>query len=286
MILNHFNIFNDFQLILPEGLFWDTSSGHLLFVDISTGRLFFTSIHPVKVIFSFKLGDTIGHAFPLLNIDKLLVAVDHHLSFFDTKTFEIGGPNLYQINPTTCNTHRFNDGLLINGQSHWFGLMSRIQPDLGCSGSLVSVDKHGHQYFYDGDYVIPNGPILDSTGKLLIHCDSFRKHVYSYCYNGLYTDPRSRFLRLNLDYQQGEPDGMTLDCYGNILIAMYGASAIFVFNPNFLFLMSIDVGHSYPTNVCFAGSNLDRLFVTFAADKARSKFGGICEILNYYSFFS
>lgn len=282
--LTHSNFFHKHRLQLPEGLAWDCELERLLFVDILTGRLLSLSINPFDVVSCSQIGRSMGFVSTVPSKNYYAGTVDNNFLLF-AKDSHSTIASLYQVEEHLCCSHRFNDGLVVCENEFWFGLMNNSQPDLGATGSLRAVDKLGNQFFADHDYIIPNGPILDSTRTLLLHSDSHRKYLYSYDYKGLFTRPSSRKLRLDLSESEGEPDGMTLDQFGNVLIAMYGSGVVSVYNPNFEFLFDIPLGHKFPTNVCFAGTCLDRLFVTYAADRSSADLGGICEIQDYYSSF-
>ena len=284
-IHNHSDLLNQYHLNLPEGLFWHNDSQELFFVDITSGRLFTASTLPLNIVNTFSIGCSVGHVYPVHSTGKYVVAADNKLVLTSSLS-HVDEHSLFEICESKVRTHRFNDGLLVNDSEFWFGLMSVSQPDLSASGSLVAVDKSGCICFSDNDYIIPNGPIINATGCLLIHNDSYRRHIYSYDYDGLSTQAHTRKLRLDLSYQSGQPDGMTLDKMGNVLIAMYGASHILVIDNKFNSLFTIDIDYEFPTNVCFAGPNKEQLFVTYASSRDDQMNGGLLEILDYYALFS
>lgn len=61
----------------------------------------------------------------------------------------------------------------------------------------------------------------------------------------------------------GGPDGMAVDTEGRLYVAAPAADAVFVFDPRGRLARTIDIGGaSFPTNLCFAGPDLDVLVVT------------------------
>ena len=64
----------------------------------------------------------------------------------------------------------------------------------------------------------------------------------------------------------GFPDGMTVDAEGLLWVAHWGGGCISRFTPEGQRQRWIELPASQITNVVFAGDNLDRLFVTSAAD--------------------
>jgi gluconolactonase len=69
----------------------------------------------------------------------------------------------------------------------------------------------------------------------------------------------------DLTNQIGTPDGMTVDCAGNIYAVRNDASSILVLSPEGEMLGTIggpDVFAQAPTNVAFGGANRTTLFIT------------------------
>ena len=66
---------------------------------------------------------------------------------------------------------------------------------------------------------------------------------------------------LGVDHVCG-PDGMALDADGNLYVAHFGSGAVFVFDRRGAPIDRLPVPGRCPTNVCFAGPDLDRLVVT------------------------
>jgi gluconolactonase len=63
----------------------------------------------------------------------------------------------------------------------------------------------------------------------------------------------------------GGPNGIALDVHGRLYAAAPGADAVFVFEPDGRLGRRLEFAEpTFPTNLCFAGTDLDRLVVTAA----------------------
>ncbi len=65
---------------------------------------------------------------------------------------------------------------------------------------------------------------------------------------------------IGVDYVVG-PDGMAFDIEGNLWIAHYGGSGVFVYDPAGQLLDVLRMPGTTPTNLCFGGPNLDLVYV-------------------------
>jgi gluconolactonase len=123
----------------------------------------------------------------------------------------------------------------------------------------------------------PNG-VVAADGVLLV-AETFRRAVWAYDLDGRGgAGGKRRFCslpdvadasrlppaeqeRLGVDHLCG-PDGMALDVAGNLYVAHFASSAVFVFDPTGQEVDRLAVSGRAPTNVCFIGPDLDQLAVT------------------------
>jgi xylono-1,5-lactonase len=167
-------------------------------------------------------------------------------------------------------TYRLNDALVDPDGGVWFGTMQRAAKEptgllLHFDGQVVTV--------VDGGYVIPNGPAFDSTSATLYHADSARRCVYAYQLDSA-KRVKERRVHIQFDARDGLPDGMTIDADGFLWVAHWGGSRVTRFDPEGRVDRVVELPVSQVTNCVFAGQNLDRLFVTTAAEGVAEPFGG------------
>lgn len=117
----------------------------------------------------------------------------------------------------------------------------------------------------DDGYFITNGPAFSPDQRFMYHTDSKLGLVYRF---DLTNDGRALNRRVFLEFDPAvsAPDGMTVDEEGGLWIAEWGGSRVTRFTADGACDRSIRLPASQITSCAFAGHNLDRMFVTSAAD--------------------
>ena len=158
--------------------------------------------------------------------------------------------------------NRMNDGKADADGRIWCGTMDMAeQTD---SGAFYRLDPDGGWLQMDKGYRVPNGPAFSPCGDWLYHTDSARRTVYRFARSdGGGLDSREIFIQFS--EEDGYPDGMTIDADGHLWIAHWEGARISRFTPAGQLDRSIALPARQITNICFAGSGLDRMFVTSAA---------------------
>jgi xylono-1,5-lactonase len=166
---------------------------------------------------------------------------------------------------------RLNDAKVDRQGRIWFGSMPWTcdQPE----GSLYRLDTDHSVTRMDSGYCVTNGPAISADGQWLYHTDSPLGRIYRFA---LHEDgtlgPRSLFIQFDDDW--GKPDGMTFDAEGCLWVACWGGSRIMRFARDGKAERSIALPASQITSCAFAGPDLDRMFVTSAADGVNEAAGG------------
>lgn len=164
--------------------------------------------------------------------------------------------------------NRLNDAKADRQGRIWAGTMP-VTADRP-SGGLYRLDGDCSVHRIDGGYIIANGPAFSPDQRWLYHTDTGRRCVYRFALNedGTLGDRRN-FIVFGHDW--GKPDGMTVDAEGHLWIAHYGRGRVSRFTPDGAVERAIELPAAQITNVCFAGPDLDRMFVTSAADGRSSE---------------
>lgn len=141
------------------------------------------------------------------------------------------------------------------------------------TGSFYRLEPEGHVVTVDSPYTIANGPAIDPRGTFLLHTDTALRTIFRFDIgdNGR-LGPRDPFIVFESDW--GNPDGMTFDADGGLWVACWGAGCVTRFTPNGSRDRSIPLPASQITSCSFAGPNLDRMFVTSAAEGVAERLGG------------
>ncbi|WP_137679953.1 SMP-30/gluconolactonase/LRE family protein [Aurantiacibacter suaedae] len=167
--------------------------------------------------------------------------------------------------------NRMNDGKADSSGFIWCGTM-----DFDCEGEAGSLYRVAPDYSWsriDSGYGVTNGPAFSPCGNWLYHTDTVRKIIYRFARTPEGARDREIFISFGPD--DGAPDGMTVDSQGGLWVAHWGASRISRFNPDGRLEKSISLPAKQITNITFGGADLDRMFVTSAAqDLPDSRYDG------------
>jgi sugar lactone lactonase YvrE len=131
------------------------------------------------------------------------------------------------------------------------------------SGGLHMLDTDRTIRTADTGYTVANGPAISPDQRWLYHTDTVPGIIYRFALDEAGVRDREVFIRFAPDW--GRPDGMTVDAEGGLWVAHWGGSRVTRFTPEGQIDRAIELPASQITNVCFAGEQLDRMFVTSAA---------------------
>jgi len=109
----------------------------------------------------------------------------------------------------------------------------------------------------DDDIANTNGP--NAANGLLVIGDTSAQY---WAYDDDGTTVTNRRLAGSVDGTNGRPDGATIDADGRLWAALVGGGIVVRFAPDGSIEEAVEVGYGLPTDVCFGGPDLDRLFVT------------------------
>ncbi len=110
---------------------------------------------------------------------------------------------------------------------------------------------------------ISNGMGFSPDGRTLYHTDSVPSVITAYDYtpDGPLRNPR---IVLSLD-PSIDPDGMTVDKFGNLWIVLWGGAKVIVCTPDGEQISEYEIGAKQCSSICFGGSTLSDAFVTSAS---------------------
>jgi xylono-1,5-lactonase len=132
-------------------------------------------------------------------------------------------------------------------------------------GALYRFDPDRTVTRVDAGYTIANGPAVSTDGSVLYHTDSARGVIFRFRVDAQGAlHERRTFIEFEASW--GKPDGMTLDREGGLWVAHYGGARVSRFHDDGRLDRSIALPASHITNCTFAGAELERMFVTSAAD--------------------
>lgn len=167
--------------------------------------------------------------------------------------------------------NRMNDAVADRWGRIWAGTMP-----LGCdrpTGSLYRLDTDLSLTCIDSGYTVTNGPVVSANGSWLYHTDSPLGGIYRFPLDPQgNVGPRQHFIAFEAGW--GNPDGMTVDTDGGLWVAQWDGASISRFTADGVHDRTIKLPASQITNIAFAGRDLERMFVTSAADGVDEIHGG------------
>lgn len=163
--------------------------------------------------------------------------------------------------------NRFNDGKATPD-----GKMLAGSIELSGGAALFRLEK-GRLYPVIEGVKISNGLDFSLNEKILYYCDSAKKTIECYTY------PEIKHVKTLIDFNdlEGKPDGLCIDCEGNLYVAIWGGSCVVKIDyQSGEILETIDLPIKYVSCPVFVGEKLDTLFVTSAKADDKSEYAGRC----------
>jgi xylono-1,5-lactonase len=251
--------------LLGEGLFWSAREGAVYWTDILGRRVHRLGLQNDHVD-SWDMPGTIGWVIEREDEPGFMAGLD-------------GGIVALTLNPLSIEPiagpdrdgNRMNDAKADNAGRIWAGTM----PMDGAtpSGALYRLDQDRTIARVDDGYRIANGPAITPDGRTLFHTDSGLRIIYRFAVDES-GELGAREIFISFEDGWGSPDGMTLDAEGGLWVACWGAGCIMRFTSGGKRDRVIALPASQITNCTFAGPELDRMFVTSAAEGVEEPLGG------------
>jgi sugar lactone lactonase YvrE len=251
---------------LGEGLWWSAREDAVYWVDILERRLSRLSLAD-NAVSEWTLPDVIGWVIERENGDGFVAGLGKR--FVRLRLDPLAIEDLAV--PDEPDGNRVNDAKADAAGRIWAGTMPFTcdRP----SGGVYRIDPDGTATRVAADFTIPNGPAIPADPQVLLQTDTAKQTIYRYriANDGALSD-RTPFITFRDEW--GSPDGMTVDADGGLWVACWGGSCVRRFDAEGRFDRLIELPASQITNVVFAGADLDRMFVTSAADGVEEEAGG------------
>jgi xylono-1,5-lactonase len=242
---------------LGEGLYWSEREGALYWTDVVAPALNRLALGTGGVD-RWPMPETIGWAIEREHEAGLVAGFQSGFVALTLDPVQVAPVATPDPHPPG---NRLNDAKADPWGSIWAGSMP-MDADRP-SGHLFRLDPDGTVAHADSGYTVANGPAISPDGQWLFHTDSVARCVYRFRLDAQGVSDRTLFLRFEENW--GVPDGMNFDTEGGLWIACWGGSRVARFDSNGRLERAIDLPASQITNVCFAGQELDQMFVTSAS---------------------
>ena len=241
---------------LGEGTLWVKDQNSIFFVDIKKKRIFSLNIKTKKKKI-FKVNKEIGFIAHFKE-QIYILGLQGEIRIQNLKTKKI----LESINiEPKIKLNRINDGKTDPKGNLWFGTMDNLERKIE-KGSLYKLDKNLNLKKIDKNYRITNGPAFIDQFNFY-HTDSGKKIIYKIKIN-----KKNEIIKKNIfkkfTFNEGSPDGMTLDKNNNLWVAHYHGACVSVFDSKAKLIHRIQLPAKNITNCAFGGQNNNELFITSA----------------------
>jgi sugar lactone lactonase YvrE len=241
---------------LGEGPHWDERTGELLWVDITQGRIHAWS-PPDGRVRTEALGGEVSAVIPRAVSPGRVVAAGHCLLLRDGDA----EPTLAVVEKDLPD-NRFNDCKCDPQGRLWAGTMSKTRAP-GTAALYRLVPGRELERVIDGT-TISNGLAWSPSGDTMYFIDSTTQRVDAFDFEAATGDMSDRRTLIEIDPNDGLPDGMTVDAEGGIWICLFGGAAIRRYTSDGALEASIPLPTTNPTSPCFGGPDLRTLYVTTA----------------------
>lgn len=240
---------------LGEGPTWLADHGELLWVDILKPAIHRLSLRDGSIK-TLEVDEAVGWALPIKDDSRFIAGFRDGFWKID---LDSGQRELIASPETDRRDNRLNDAKIDAWGRIWAG--SKDDTDRQASGALYRLDPDLTCSRVDDNYLVANGPAFSVDGKTLYHSDSGLRTVYAFDLDASGTIENKRIWQV-FPEEWGYPDGMTTDRDGCLWIAHWGGAKLSQFDPDGNLIQAIDFPATNITSCAFAGTNLDRMFVT------------------------
>jgi len=235
-----------------ESLLWDDVSERLYFVDCETSELHW--LNNAELPFNTITLPSMPTGIGLVDDGRLVVALDAGLFLVDPDkpSFELLTRYPDQMGRRANDLTVDSNGVIITGSLNEPG-----------NGSYWWYSNDRGWEIIDSGISNTNGPVaLRSDGiNTLVVADTPARKLYAYDYTPLKKTVFEKRVFTDLNDLEGYPDGACATASGGVLSCMLGSGKIGHFTNSGLKEV-YEAGSEQPTDICFGGRNLDRMFVT------------------------
>jgi sugar lactone lactonase YvrE len=237
---------------LGEGPLWSNAEGRLYWIDILAGHVHRWT--PGQDDYeTFSVGQPIG-SMGFRESGGFIVALKNGFHFWDPETSEL----TFLSDPESDKPHaRFNDGAVDREGRFWAGTM-----DDNGNSALYRYDPDGSVRVMERGITCSNGIGWSPDDEFMYYSDSQVFEVYKYDFDLESGAIANR--RVWNRWENGDPDGLTVDSEGCVWVAVWGGWCLERYAPSGELITRIKMPVEYPTCPIFGGPNLDELYVTSA----------------------
>ena len=258
----------DFQVIadvgckLGEGPVWHPHEGALYWTDIDAGRLW-----------RYEPGEEAEVVYEGQKVGGFTVQADGALLLFR----ERGNVVIWdkgQVRSVVVEQIQGREGERFNDV--YADPMGRVYAGTICPGMmgrLIRLDVDGVWHEVLSGIACSNGMDLTCDHSQMYYTDSEMRTIWRYSYDqssgGLY----DREVFVEVAEGEGRPDGLTVDCGGDVWSARWGGWGVYRFSSEGAKKGKIDLPAARTSSLCFGGKGYEDLYVTSAGGDDKDGLG-------------
>lgn len=236
-----------------EGPVWSSSWGGLRWVDMLTGDVL--TLAADGTVRRMHVGEVAAAVRPRRS-GGAVIAVERGFALEDADG------TLTHLDPVWDDPSiRMNEGGCDPDGRFWCGSMAYDQRPGAASLYRLDPDRSVHRVL--GGVTVSNGLAWSPDGSLAYYADTATHRIDVFDYDpGAGLTGRRPFVR----FQDGDPDGLTVDSEGGVWVALYGGSAVRHYGADGQCDAVVELPTPHVTACTLGGPYLDQLFITTSAE--------------------
>jgi sugar lactone lactonase YvrE len=246
---------------LGEGARWDARRDELLRVDILAGHVYRDRVDddgrliPVR---TYQVHGTVGAVAPVEGDEGWLLAAGRGFAYLSA---DGSLRPLADVSPART---RMNDAACDPQGRFWAGTLADDRRPGG--GALYRLDRDGGTTLILDGLTISNGLGWSPDGGTMYLADSGTRVVHEFSFDGERGTISDGRALIGVPAEVGAPDGLTVDADGDLWLAIYGGGRVHRYSSEGALREELLVPAAETTSCAFAGSGLNRLYVTTATE--------------------
>lgn len=169
----------------------------------------------------------------------------------------------FLCDPVSEQSHvRINDAVVSPRGELWFGTMNEVNLEQPDGAIFIMKGRLGGVVKFDTGFSVSNGIAFSPDGKKAYVANMFQGQVIEYVLAENGEEYTSKQILIELDQEQGLPDGLKTDSMGNLYVCHWGGKCMTVYDAEGVCIRQIDFPAFHVTRATFYGDELMKMVVT------------------------